>query len=348
MAGPITAFFAILAAASAPPAPASAAAASGAPVAAAPLPAGASFVREQDYRVARIGYRIGLSGAAHCPDPYPLTGLLLHHLAEYSQSDRPAAAEHYSLDRGPAILAVVEESPAARAGLAAGDVVLAVNGRSLPSPVAMAQGRDNEEARPAIEATEAQLEAELRRGPADLRLLRNGEELTLRLDPVDGCPARVRLARSSQVNAFAHNGYAIMTTALLAFLESDDELAVVLGHEIAHNILRHPAMLDAQGVPDGILRGFGRNASRVRATEEAADRLGIRLAWAAGYDVSAAIPYWRRYYAKYDTMPQLFRTHPSLRARERLIVEVLTKLGSSGSDLGSKRPELGEGALRKR
>src|SRR3546814_17363787 len=45
--------------------------------------ASASYLREADYRVARIGYRIGLSGARYCPDPYPLTGLLLHHLAEY-------------------------------------------------------------------------------------------------------------------------------------------------------------------------------------------------------------------------------------------------------------------------
>src|SRR3546814_19959489 len=91
-----------------------------------------------------------------------------------------------------------------------------------------------------------------------------------------------------------------MTTALLDFLRNDDELAIVLGHEIAHTIYKHPAELEARGVPsEGLLRGFGKNASRVRATEEEADRLGIKLAWAAGYGVSAAIPYWRRYYSQY-------------------------------------------------
>src|SRR3546814_9654212 len=73
--------------------------------------ASASYLREADYRVARIGYRIGLSGARYCPDPYPLTGLLLHHLAEYGAADRTAAAKLYSLDRGPGILAVIEGSP---------------------------------------------------------------------------------------------------------------------------------------------------------------------------------------------------------------------------------------------
>ena len=318
-------------------------------VSGASIPASASYLREADYRVARIGYRIGLSGARYCPDPYPLTGLLLHHLAEYGAADRPAAAELYGLDRGPGVLAVIENSPAARAGLVAGDVLIAVNGRPFPSPVAIARDRDNEEARPAIEATEAQLEAELRKGPAGLTLLRGSREISVRLEPVAGCPARVRLARSRQVNAFANRGYAIMTTALLDFLRDDDELAIVLGHEIAHTIYKHPAELEAQGVPsEGLLRGFGKNASRVRATEEEADRLGIKLAWAAGYDISAAIPYWRRYYSQYATLPQIFRTHPSLGARERLIREVIASLREDGSDLGAKRPELGEGPLRQR
>ena len=309
----------------------------------------ASYLRQEDYRVARIGYRIGLAGARYCRDSYPLTGLSLHHLAEYGADDRPQAAELYGLDRGPGVLAVVEDSPAAHAGLVAGDVLLAVNGRPFPSPVEMARGRDNEEARPAIEASEAMLEAELRQGPARLALLREGREISIHLEPIAGCPARVRLARSGQVNAFANRGYAIMTTALLDFLKSDDELAIVLGHEIAHTIYNHPAKLDALGVPDdGLLRSFGKNARRVRATEEEADRLGIKLAWAAGFDVSAAIPYWRRYYGEYDVLPQIFRTHPSLGARERLIREVIAGLGTETSDLGAQRPELREGALRQR
>lgn len=296
----------------------------------------ASFLREEDYRVARIGYQLGLAGKRFCPDPYPLTGLLLHHLAEYSESDRPTAIDVYSLDRGPGVLAVIEDSPAARAGLVAGDVLLTVDGAPFISPLEIARGRDNEEARPAIEATEAQLETALRRGPARLTLLRDGRVMATTLDPVPGCPARVRLARSDQMNAFANRGYAIMTTALLGFLRSDDEIAIVLGHEIAHNVLKHPARLDAQGVPDGFLRGFGKNASRVRATEEEADRLGIKLAWAAGYDVGAAIPYWQRYYGDYAGFPQLFRTHPSLGARQRLIREVIANLEAEPSELGAE------------
>lgn len=311
-------------------------------------PAPGSRVREEDYRVARIGYRLGRLAAAYCPEPYPLTGLQLHHLAEYDAGDRPEAIARYGLDRGPGLLSVVEGSPAAAAGLRAGDVLITVNGRALPSPSSMAAGRDNEEARPLIEDTEAQIETAFRAGPASLGLLRDGQPFSVTLAPVPGCPARVRLARSPQMNAFANRGWSIITTALLGFTRSDDEIAIILGHEMAHNILNHPARLDDEGVPDGLFRSFGSNAGRVRATEEEADRLGLKMAWAAGYDAMAAIPYWRRYYARYEVLPPIFRTHPSLRARERLAHETLEELRRSGSDPGAERPELREGPLGER
>lgn len=305
----------------------------------------ASSLRPEDARVAAIAYQLGLAGTAYCPQLYPLTGLLLHHLPEYHGSARREMVA-LQLDRGPGVLAVVAESPAAHAGIVAGDVLLAVNGLGFPSPVAMAAIEERDEWRAAIAESEALLETELRKGPALLSLLREGREIALRLDPVPGCPARIRLARSAQTNAFATGRYVIATTALLGFVTSDDELAIAIGHELAHNILEHPAELDAQKVPRGFLRGFGKNAARVRATEEEADRLGLALVWAAGYDTGAAIPFWRRYYARFDRGPQLFRTHPSLRARERLIAETLAELAKS--DQGAQRPELGKGALADR
>jgi hypothetical protein len=309
------------------------AAAQPASVAAQPAPAAAapagqdSTLREADRRVAAVAWRLALAGRPLCPQPQPLTGLLFHHLPEYEPADRPLMIELYGLDRGPGVLTVLGGTPAAKAGLVAGDVLLAVNHAPFESPRAIAAERTPKAWRRRVEASEAQLEAQLRRGPAHLTVLREGREIDLMLDSVPGCPGKVRLARSTQTNAFANGGYVIMTTAMLAFLRSDDELAVVLAHEFAHNILGHPAMRDE----DGLLAAFGVKASAMWKREAAADRFGLRLMAAAGYDLDAAIPFWRRYLRKYDWFPQIFRSHPSLGARERIAAREIAAIRREGT-----------------
>jgi predicted Zn-dependent protease len=189
---------------------------------------------------------------------------------------------------------------------------------------------DRKKWRREVIAIEHRIESELRKGPARLQVLRNGHQLSVTLGSIPACPTRVRLARSDQVNAFANDGYVIMTVAMLNFTRNDDELALVIAHELAHNILGHPERLREQKVPGGgFFRSFGKNASRVLATEEEADRLGIKLLWAAGYNVEAAIPFWRRLHATFDKGPQLFRTHPDISSRERLIQETLAELNAA-------------------
>jgi hypothetical protein len=276
-----------------------------------------STLRAADLRVGAVAYRLALGGRGLCPRTFPLTGLLFHHLGEYEPRDRPLMIQRYGLDRGPGILAVLAGSPAEAAGLAPGDVLLSVDGTPFSSASRIAEEPDAKKRRRMLEDSELQLESALTRGRASLVVLREGRELPLTLDSTPACLARVRLARSNQVNAFDTGGHVVMTTAMLGFVESDDELAVVLGHELAHGILGHPPMRTEQGV----LAGFGINAATLWHREEEADRLGLRLMAAAGYTLDAAIPFWRRYLGKYDNFPQLFRSHPSLSARERIVRE---------------------------
>ncbi|HEX8480620.1 MAG TPA: M48 family metallopeptidase [Allosphingosinicella sp.] len=279
-------------------------------------------LRQDDLRVGLVAYRLALAGAPLCSDRHPLTGMLFHHLAEYEPVDRPLMVARYGLDRGPGVLTVLADTPAARAGLVAGDVLVAVNGRPLPRGSSVAAEPKREKWRRLADESESEIEAALRKGPADLRVLRSGRELNLRLGSLSGCLGRVRLARSTQVNAFATGRSVVMTVAMLKFLKSDDELAVVLGHELAHNIFGHPAIRSEEG----ILRGLGIKASAMWKREEVADRFGLRLMAEAGYDLDSAIPFWRRYLGKYDWFPQLFRSHPSLGARQRIATEEIARI----------------------
>lgn len=256
----------------------------GSPIFTAPQESPGSALRGEDLRVAAVGYRLALSGRDLCPAQMPVTGMLLHHLAEYERADRPGMIA-VGLDRGPGVLAVVTGSPADAAGLRAGDVLLGVNGTPFPSPGDIAANKDSEVWRPLLEASEKMLLDQLARGPAVLSVLRGGETLSLTLTPAAGCPLRIRLARSAQKDAFTVRGHIIVTTALLGLTANDDELAFAIAHEMAHVVLGHTERLNAARVPrNGLFRGVGRNGRIVRETEAEADQLGGRIMLAAGYN----------------------------------------------------------------
>ena len=285
-----------------------------------------SFLRAEDHRVVSIVYRLGLAGRAYCPDPFPLTGLALHHLGDYRPADHATVIAQYGLDRGPGVLSVVEGSPAARAGLRAGDALLTVNGTRFRNPAEIAAARGSRDRRRLASASEMQLEEQLRRGPALLEVVRDGAVRRVTLDSIPACPALGRLARSGQDNAFADGRYTIMTTDFLDEFRNDDELAVALAHELAHNILRHPQQLEAEGVPHNFTRHLGRNARLVRATEIEADRLSVRLLAAAGFDLDAIIPFWRRLESRLDSRLMVISANPSLGARERNFNEAIAEV----------------------
>jgi predicted Zn-dependent protease len=126
------------------------------------------------------------------------------------------------------------------------------------------------------------------------------------------------------VNAFALPGGKVgVYSGLLGLVESDDEIACVMGHEIAHVTARHGAERMSQGVlaaagglaleaatsgkknHDLMLLGYGLGATGgmlafSRKHESEADYIGIRYAAKAGYDPRAAISFWKKMIAEND------------------------------------------------
>jgi hypothetical protein len=258
-------------------------------LAATPARAEGSFLREPDYRVATIGYRIATAAPALCPRQGPVSGLTFHHLSDYEAADRPAMIAQ-GLDRGPGVLTVVEGSPADLAGLRAGDVLLAIDENPFPSPATILAGPDRRAWRIASDASETLFQNALARGPVALRVLRGGQALSLTLTPRTGCLFRIRLAYSAQQRAVAASPYILVTSSLVELTRNDDELAFLIAHEMAHVALDHGTQLKARGIPrNGAARGFGKNGAFVRRTEDEADQLGGRLMMAAGYDLPRGV-----------------------------------------------------------
>ena len=127
----------------------------------------------------------------------------------------------------------------------------------------------------------------------------------------------VNLTTSEEINAFCMPGGKIMFyTGLIRRLNlSDDEIAVVMGHEIAHALREHSREQVSQAVAAqtaiGIgaqLLGLGGGASQLtgaayealvatqfsRSHENEADRIGLELMARAGYNPQAGVTLWQK------------------------------------------------------
>jgi predicted Zn-dependent protease len=132
-------------------------------------------------------------------------------------------------------------------------------------------------------------------------------------------------------NAFAlPGGYVGVNTGLFQVVKNEDQLAAVMGHEIAHVVARHPeerisrealvgtgaAVLGA-AAPD--LAGLASSAATLglilpfsREQESEADVIGLQYMARAGYDPRAAVQVWQNFAAAGGGEPPAFlSTHPS-------------------------------------
>lgn len=149
------------------------------------------------------------------------------------------------------------------------------------------------------------------------------------------------------VNAWAMAGGKMsLYSGLVEQIEpSDDELAQVLGHEIAHALAQHSreqmsraaatnfglaifsASTDNTSAVAGaaILAQVGLGLPHSRDAESEADRIGIELAARAGYNPDAAVTLWQKMgAASGGGGPEWLSTHPAAKNRAK----ALRKLGA--------------------
>jgi len=166
------------------------------------------------------------------------------------------------------------------------------------------------------------------------------------------------LADEQTVNAFAlPGGQVFITSALYARFDSEAELAGVLGHEIGHVLSRHGAQqLAKQQLTQGLAGAAGvaagdydsaRMAQMVagmvnmkfgRDDELDADRWGVRLMGAAGYDPRAMIDVMEILdKASGDGPPEFLSTHPKPANRVEYIKGVIAEVYPNGVPTGMRR-----------
>lgn len=291
--------------------PATAPPASAAPVDDAPPPPGFfETLRAADLRLATIAYRLTTANAALCDQLQPQIGMPIHALTQYGPAARKTAAATFRFEAAIGVEAVVAGAPADRAGVRANDSIVAIDGQSQPG---LPSGDAPEVAatRDAAEAAMAQAPVV---GPLRLTISRGGQRVPIVITPVAGCRSRFEILLGSGLGASA-DGSVVQIGERYFEGYTDAEIAVVVSHELAHNILRHRAKLDAAKINRGLLAELGRNGRLIRETEDQADLLGIYLLANAGYDPMSAPRFWREKGGAIDGGLFRSRTHASSKAR---------------------------------
>ncbi len=159
----------------------------------------------------------------------------------------------------------------------------------------------------------------------------------------------VNLIGSRQINAFCMPGGKIaFYYGLLDRLQlSDDEVALVMGHEVAHALREHARAQMGKSAVTGTVLGIGAallglgSGGRYladmgnqlltlkfsRDDETEADLVGMELAARAGYDPRAGITLWQKMSAaNKGTPPEWISTHPSGGSRIKEIESNLAKV----------------------
>lgn len=283
---------------------------------------------ERTVRVHEIAYKLLRSVPLDEKKYDTYVGLLVTPIDQY-------VSQLYSLSQDDSkvlVFGVVDGSPAQKAGLKNGDIIETIDGRKVSV-------RNLDDILVKLKADQT----------VNVVVLRDKQKITAALRPEKirfNIPFTV--SDSSDINAFASPKGITVMYGFLNFAQSDDELAVVLAHEMAHLIRGH--LLKGSGVglfstilaiaigqtdiPQagdlGNIMGTAVDSGFSRNFEREADFYGILYAHKAGFDPQAGMAIWERFAIE---MPQSMdtyfgATHPTSTERLLRIKDIISKLDS--------------------
>lgn len=258
-------------------------------------------LRAQMLRLNDVEWRLRKAAGASCPVPGSAAGLTIDHIAAYDPHERGAVRQNLGMGLLPQIAAVAGGSPADIAGIRPGDEIEAIDGIAAGA-IAAQSGEPSLLAEDLMDWLAARPAGQ----PVMFELRRAGVISRKAVTPVALCAGRAILKTDNTLDAYSDRHDLAITTGMIAFTANDDELALIVGHELAHVVLQHEQ---------------GASAAQLRKREVEADIVGAMLAHCAGYDVVKGAAFWRRYGAYDSARWSRLATHASPEMRQRGIVE---------------------------
>lgn len=255
---------------------------------------------------------------------------------DFEESYQRSAQEVLSAGASVTVIGVVDAGPAAVAGIRSKDTIVAINDNPLVTG-ANASAIFNALLQEELESSEL----------ITLGVQRGDERLDFEITPVTICDYTVALVLDDDLNAYADGDNVFVTRRMLRFTDSDKELALVIAHELAHNIMNHiskrqrnyslGALVDLAARSRGVDTNglFGDMSGRVysQAFEAEADYVGMYILARTGMDLDGASYFWRRMAVENPGNIDSHNTsHPATAERflalEQAVSEILQKKGA--------------------
>lgn len=280
------------------------------------------------------------------------SGFLVAKRSHFPSDYQNAASEVFRLGTGARIILVAAGSPADLAGLRVGDEVLTINGESVPE-----DPKKMDEFFKTLGGNSSRI----------LQVVRDGEESTIEVKPVSCAECEIALQNDDKVNASADGQKIYVTKGMMRVVTDDNELAMIISHELAHNLREHMKMTRTNAAVGGFVGllfdvaaaaggvntsgGFmkmGMKAGQLsfsKDMESEADYVGLYILANSGYDIDSGPNVFRRIgvnnprsmEAKYAT------THPATPERfvmlEQTIREIQGKRDANIALIPEEKPK---------
>jgi hypothetical protein len=240
-------------------------------------------------QIEEVSYRVMTAAADFCvEEPGAAYGFTAANRHSFGAAMTEAATASLGLDNSARLLSVVKGSPADRAGLVEGDVITRINGMPV---------------KPGKNAVNSVAKAVASAGMSGLNLNIGGANPRhVRLEPVASCNYPIELVNSDKVNAYADGEHIRITKGMMWFAQDQADLAMVISHELAHNIMGHAGTFSSV---------FQDKKSR----EADADYVGLYIMARGGFEIEKASGFWRRMAAAFPRLIESSSSHPLMPAR---------------------------------
>jgi len=253
---------------------------------------------EQNQRLYDVGWLLLKAGYPLCIDRQGHgIGLVLANQDTFGKDLKQAAINLYGMGERPQVVSLPKDGPAQAAGLQRGDILTSIDGTELPTA-----GRIFETAITALDKVMKTAK------PFTVAYERNGTQHEATIQPVPVCDYPLNIVRGDEINAFADGNSINIYQGMMDFAHSDAELAEVIGHEFAHNAMRHidSKRLNSMGglLVDLAFAALGVNTQGAfsniagqaysKEFEAEADYVGIYLMSRAGFPIDDSPNFWRR------------------------------------------------------